>query len=94
MEGPSQEDANIIKSFLTPCSPGAEGATEMSWVDVQPDELLEPDLTINDFMRAVRNGRKSVNDEDVAKYTKWTGNYMMVSQGLKIRLLTDIPIYF
>ena len=58
---------------MTPCSPGAEGAIEKSWVDVDPDELLEPDLTVSDFIRAVRNGRKSVNDDDVVQHTKWTG---------------------
>ncbi|KAJ3414505.1 Vacuolar protein sorting-associated protein 4 [Chytridiales sp. JEL 0842] len=72
---PSEQDPSIMRTCLTPCSPGAEGAIEMSWVDVQPEELMEPDLTINDFMRAVRNSKKSVNDEDVAKYTKWTEEF-------------------
>ncbi|KAJ3318465.1 Vacuolar protein sorting-associated protein 4 [Blyttiomyces sp. JEL0837] len=75
VEGPSRDDPNVTKTFLTPCSPGAEGAIEKSWMEVEPEELLEPDLTINDFMRAVRNGRKSVNDEDVGKYTKWTEEF-------------------
>ncbi|KAJ3164887.1 Vacuolar protein sorting-associated protein 4 [Irineochytrium annulatum] len=73
---PSRDDPTVMKNYLTPCSPGAPGAMEMTWMDFkEDDELLEPDLTINDFMRAVRNGRKSVNEEDVAKYTKWTEEF-------------------
>ncbi|KAJ3212981.1 Vacuolar protein sorting-associated protein 4 [Dinochytrium kinnereticum] len=75
VDAPTRDDPNVIKRHLTPCSPGAEGSMEMSWIDVGQDELLEPDLTINDFMRAVRNGRKSVNDEDVGRYTKWTEEF-------------------
>ncbi|KAJ3241885.1 Vacuolar protein sorting-associated protein 4 [Chytriomyces hyalinus] len=72
---PSREDPSVTRVYLTPCSPGAEGAIEKSWVDVEPDELLEPDLTVQDFIRAVRMGKKSVNDEDVAKFTKWTEEF-------------------
>ncbi|KAJ3109572.1 Vacuolar protein sorting-associated protein 4 [Physocladia obscura] len=72
---PSRKNPNVTTPHLTPCSPGAEGAVEKSWTDVEPDELLEPDLTINDFLRAVRMGKKSVNDEDLAKFTKWTEEF-------------------
>lgn len=48
---------------------------EMSWTQVDGDELLEPDLSVNDFVRALQNARKSVADEDIAKYTKWTGRF-------------------
>ncbi|KAI8609761.1 P-loop containing nucleoside triphosphate hydrolase protein [Chytriomyces sp. MP71] len=72
---PSRDDPAVTRVFLTPCSPGAEGAIEKSWVDLEPDELLEPDLTVQDFMRAVRMGKKSVNDEDVSKFTKWTEEF-------------------
>ncbi|KAJ3096814.1 Vacuolar protein sorting-associated protein 4 [Phlyctochytrium planicorne] len=75
VDAPSREDPSVIKRHLTPCSPGAENAIEMSWIDVGQDELLEPDLIVNDFLRAVKHGKKSVNDEDVQKYTKWTEEF-------------------
>ena len=28
--------------YLTPCSPSAAGAIEMSWMDIEPDQLFEP----------------------------------------------------
>lgn len=44
-------------------------------MDVTGEELLEPDLTINDFLKAVLNGRKSVNDDDIQKYVEWTAEF-------------------
>ena len=32
----------IVDDLLTPCSPGAPGAREMSWTEVPGDKLLEP----------------------------------------------------
>ncbi|KAJ1549291.1 hypothetical protein HK405_006235, partial [Cladochytrium tenue] len=71
VEAPLREDPTTTKRYLTPCSPGADGAIEKSWIDVEPDELLEPELTFNDFVQAVQNGRRSVNEEDIRKYSKW-----------------------
>ncbi|KAJ3031685.1 UNVERIFIED_CONTAM: Vacuolar protein sorting-associated protein 4 [Siphonaria sp. JEL0065] len=70
--GPSREDPTVAKTYLTPCSPGDAGAIEKSWIDVEPDELMEPDLTVKDFKKAVSTGKPSVNQEDVSKFTKWT----------------------
>ncbi|KAJ3086100.1 Vacuolar protein sorting-associated protein 4 [Quaeritorhiza haematococci] len=75
VDAPCRSDAAVIKRHLTPCSPGDPGAMEKTWMDVDQDELLEPELTVTDFARAVQNGRKSVNDEDVSKYTKWTAEF-------------------
>lgn len=47
VRGPSRADPNVIvDDLLTPCSPGARGAIEMSWVDVPGDKLLEPVVTM------------------------------------------------
>ena len=46
MRGPSRADPNVIvDDLLTPCSPGAPGAVEMSWMDVPGDKLCEPVVT-------------------------------------------------
>ena len=34
---------------LTPCSPGAPGAVEMSWMNIQSDELADPQVTFVSF---------------------------------------------
>ncbi|KAK5081391.1 Vacuolar protein sorting-associated protein 4 [Exophiala xenobiotica] len=60
---------------LTPCSPGAEGAMEMTWVDIEGDKLLEPPLTVKDFIRAVKASRPTVSGEDLARNKSWTEEF-------------------
>merc|ERR1711936_384587 len=43
VRGPARDNPDVIvDDLLTPCSPGAPGAIEMSWMDVASDKLLEP----------------------------------------------------
>ena len=43
VRGPSRKDpSKIVDDLLTPCSPGDFGATEMTWVNIDSDKLLEP----------------------------------------------------
>jgi vacuolar protein-sorting-associated protein 4 len=72
---PSRQEPSKLTRHFTPCSPGDAAAMEMDWTKVEGDELLEPELTVSDFVKAVQNGRKSVNDEDIAQYTEWTAEF-------------------
>ena len=60
---------------LTPCSPGDEGAVEMSWLDIGTDQLQEPDLVIKDFIKAIKNNRPTVNAADIANHVKFTEDF-------------------
>jgi len=60
---------------LTPCSPGDEGATEMTWVDVEPEKLLEPPLQIKDFVKAIKASRPTVSQEDLTRSAEWTTEF-------------------
>ncbi|KAJ5616300.1 hypothetical protein N7537_001414 [Penicillium hordei] len=60
---------------LTPCSPGDAGALEMSWLDVDADKLLEPALTLKDFIKAVKNSRPTVSGEDLTRNAEWTQEF-------------------
>jgi vacuolar protein-sorting-associated protein 4 len=60
---------------LTPCSPGDPGATEMSWVDVDGEKLLEPPLAMKDFVKAVRGARPTVSQEDLERNEAWTAEF-------------------
>ncbi len=62
-------------SKLTPCSPGDVGAEERAWMDIGPDELLEPPLVLKDFVRAVKGARPTVNEADVLKHTHFTADF-------------------
>ncbi|KAJ1310288.1 hypothetical protein OPQ81_007028 [Rhizoctonia solani] len=65
------ESGKEIKK-LTPCSPGDPEAIEKSWTDVGTDELQEPALTLNDFIRAVQTVRPTVTEADIKKHEEWT----------------------
>jgi len=60
---------------LTPCSPGDEGAMEMSWTEVDSDKLLEPPLQIKDFIKAVKSARPTVSGEDIKRSEEWTKEF-------------------
>lgn len=76
VRGPSRNDPNVIvDDLLTPCSPGAPGAIEMSWMDVPGDKLLEPVVTMSDMLMALSTQKASVNDEDLQKLKKFTEDF-------------------
>ncbi|ODV79151.1 AAA-domain-containing protein [Suhomyces tanzawaensis NRRL Y-17324] len=60
---------------LTPCSPGDDGAKEMSWMEIETDQLKEPDLTIKDFIKAIKSNRPTVNDSDIENHIKFTDDF-------------------
>ncbi|WVQ79640.1 hypothetical protein IAT38_001740 [Cryptococcus sp. DSM 104549] len=60
------------KTKLTPCSPGAPGAIEKTWTDVNSDELLEPLLSIKDFEKAISVNRPTVTLADIQKHIQFT----------------------
>lgn len=60
---------------LTPCSPGDEGAQEMNWMDIGTDELKEPDLTVKDFIKSIKNNRPTVNASDIENHIKFTDDF-------------------
>lgn len=58
-----------------PCSPGDEGAIEMTWQDIDTDELYEPELTVKDFVKSLKTNRPTVNTADVQNYTNFTNEF-------------------
>ncbi|GMM37716.1 AAA family ATPase [Saccharomycopsis crataegensis] len=63
------------KTRLTPCSPGSSGAVEKNWMDIGADELKEPDLTLKDFLKAVKTARPTVNRDDLQKQEEFTRDF-------------------
>lgn len=62
-------------NYLTPCSPGDEGAIEKTWTEVDSHELKEPILELSDFLRALKTSKPSVGPEDLAAQVKFTNDY-------------------
>ncbi|OCL08419.1 vacuolar protein sorting-associated protein-like protein VPS4 [Glonium stellatum] len=60
---------------LTPCSPGDKGAIEMSWTDIESDQLLEPPLRVKDFIKAIKASRPTVSKADLDRNAEWTQEF-------------------
>ncbi|CUM64635.1 uncharacterized protein PRCAT00002244001 [Priceomyces carsonii] len=60
---------------LTPCSPGDPDAKELNWQDVGTDELMEPNLTVKDFIKSIKSNRPTVNSADIENHIKFTEDF-------------------
>ena len=69
---PSNDDSNQQIKKLTPCSPGDKNAFECTWSQVEADQLLEPELSLNDFIKAIQSTRSTVTDDDIRKHLEFT----------------------
>ncbi|XP_060063793.1 vacuolar protein sorting-associated protein 4B-like [Ylistrum balloti] len=66
VRGPSRNDPNVIvDDLLTPCSPGAPGAVEMSWMDIPGEKLLEPVVSFSDMLLSLSTSKPSVTEDDI-----------------------------
>lgn len=75
-KGPSRSDPNVdVDDLWEPCSPGALGAVEMTWMDVPGDKLLEPKVTFNDFVKAAKEVKPSVNQKDLERHEEFTKEF-------------------
>ncbi|PFH33678.1 putative vacuolar protein sorting-associated protein vps4 [Besnoitia besnoiti] len=68
--------------FLTPCPPADADPTkvEMRLMEVPPDRLLPPDVTVEDFIAVLRHARPSVCEEDIRRHDEWTRQYGVEGQ--------------
>ncbi|GMM27749.1 AAA family ATPase [Martiniozyma asiatica (nom. inval.)] len=64
-----------VNNQWQPCSPGDLGSTEKNWMDLDGDELLEPDLTLADFLKAIKNNKPTVNQADLDKFVDFTNDF-------------------
>ncbi|KAI9216196.1 P-loop containing nucleoside triphosphate hydrolase protein [Blastocladiella britannica] len=63
------------RNMLTPCSPGDPQAMEMDWMTVKGDELLEPPLTIAEFLKALATAKPTVGEGDLKQHVKFTHDF-------------------
>jgi len=63
------------KQKWTPCSPGDPQAKEMSWTELEGDQLAEPPLRVKDFVKAIKASRPTVSKEDLNRSAEWTKEF-------------------
>ncbi|NXP69842.1 VPS4B protein, partial [Ramphastos sulfuratus] len=75
VKGPSLSDPKTTVDLFTPCSPGDPGAIEMTWVEVPGDQLLEPQVSMDDMLRSLVSTKPTVNEQDLEKLKKFTEDF-------------------
>lgn len=60
---------------VTPCSPGEPDAMEMTWEQVDTEQLLEPIVDFKDFVKSVKSSRPTVSQEDLKRNSEWTHEF-------------------
>ncbi|XP_047230815.1 vacuolar protein sorting-associated protein 4B-like [Girardinichthys multiradiatus] len=65
----------VVNDLLMPCSPGDPNATQMTWMDVPGDKLLEPVVSMADMLRSLSNTKPTVNEQDLDKLKKFTKDF-------------------
>ena len=72
---PKRDDPTKMHTYLTPCSPGDPNAIEMNWTQVEGEDLLEPTLSLQDFLKSLQTTRPTVSDEDIRDHVKFTTDF-------------------
>lgn len=75
VDAPARDDPSTTRRYLTPCSPGDADAFEKTWIDVAADELLEPPLTVKDFLKSVQSSRPTVSEKDMIAHQEFTEEF-------------------
>jgi len=72
-----QEAVGADAGKWTPCSPGHPQAREMTLMDMKPDLLLPPEVSMVHFLKVMRNAKPTVSKSDLERYTQFTSEFGM-----------------
>jgi len=76
VRAPDRKDPAVMRSdYWMPCSPGAQGAVEKNWMDIEPEQLWEEPVSMRDMQTALSRTRPSVNNDDLQKMQKFTEDF-------------------
>lgn len=75
-QGPDPKDpSNMAYDLWGPCSPGDPQGMEKSWMDIPGDKLCEPPVDFNMMLRSLNSQKKTVNDEDLERLSKFASDF-------------------
>lgn len=75
VESQDREDPNQVRLYWTPCSPGDPYGQEMKWTDLKGDDLLEPAVSMADFLKSLQATRPTVSEADLVKHESFTKEF-------------------
>ncbi|QPG75327.1 Vacuolar protein sorting-associated protein 4 [Brettanomyces nanus] len=70
-----EDGSEEIRVRYQACSPGMQGAIEMNWMDLDGDQMKEPELTMKDFIKSVKTNKPTVNKKDLEKFEEFTRDF-------------------
>lgn len=73
--GPDRVDDTAQREYWLPCSPGDPEGCELSWTDIPGEAILEPPVTLNHFLKAIKTCRPTVNAEDLTQQVQFTEEF-------------------
>ena len=76
VSGPDPTNPETIAHDLWgPCSAGDPKGHEKSWMDIPGTKLCEPEVDFNMILRSLNSQKKTVNDEDLEKLSKFASDF-------------------
>lgn len=64
-----------IRGAWMPCSPGDQGAREMTWQQVDTQMLAEPEVDMMDMLVSLDRSKPTVGPDDLKELEDWTEKY-------------------
>lgn len=71
----SKDDPMKMVDVWECCSPGERGGIEITWNDLDPMTVKEPEVTLSDLVNACATFKPSSNPEYIKKYEIWKVSY-------------------
>lgn len=76
MSAPDPKDpGRIVNDWMTPCSPGDPSAVETTLMKIPPEKLLPPNVSMDDFLKALKTIKPSVSFDDLGDFEKFTSEF-------------------
>ena len=76
VSGPDPQNPQVtVHDLWMPCSAGDRQGVEKSWMDILGDKLFEGPVDFNMMLRSLNSQKKTVNEEDLEKLSKFASDF-------------------
>eukprot|EP01134_Creolimax_fragrantissima_P007144 CFRG7144T1 len=75
VSGPARDDPSRKSQYWTPCKPGGPGATPMTWMEINGEELMEPLVSMEDMEASLRSVKPTVGPADLQKQVDFMNDF-------------------
>lgn len=75
IEAPDRKDRSKMKRYWTPCSPGDPDGVTATWQELNGEDVVEPAITKQHFLRSLKETPRSVSEADCKQHEVWTREF-------------------